>query len=80
MDAETRQQHLDAGQRAGQERTCGTKIDYRSEPSAERAAAAMMAKGSKELEAYPCFFCAGWHIGRKMSGDELTNEVKTEQP
>jgi len=71
MDEETMLRHLYAGRRAGREATCGTKVDYKSEPSAFKAAVAMMAKGSKELEPYPCPFCGGWHIGRKMSEDEL---------
>ncbi len=63
--------HLVAGKRCGREATCGTKIDYKSEASGQRAAEAMMAKGSKELEPYPCAFCDGWHIGRKMTEEEL---------
>lgn len=75
MDEVTRQLHLDAGRRYGREATCGVKIDYKSEASAQRAATKMMAKGSKELEAYPCAWCDGWHIGRKMSEEELYREA-----
>lgn len=62
--------HLAAGRAYGKERTCGRKIDYKSEVSAFKAANGMMAKRSKDLEAYPCAFCFGWHIGRKMTEDE----------
>jgi len=30
----------------------------------------------KELEAYPCAFCEKWHIGRKMSLEELRSYTK----
>ena len=73
MDEKTRQLHLEAGRQSGRDATCGTKVDYRSEESAVRAAEAMNAKSEtrKVLEAYPCYFCLGWHIGRAMSEEEL---------
>jgi hypothetical protein len=71
MDDAVRLAHLSAGAAYGREATCGKKIDYFSEASATRAAEAMMAKGSKPLEPYPCYWCLGWHIGRAMSPDEL---------
>lgn len=70
MDAKTMQLHIMAGWHYGRDATCGSKIDYKSEASADRAAGKMMAKGSKELEAYPCAWCTGWHIGRKMTEKE----------
>lgn len=71
MDEETMQLHIAAGHFYGRDASCGNKIDYKSESSAQRAADAMMAKGSKELEPYPCAWCSGWHIGRKMTQEEL---------
>lgn len=62
--------HFQAGLAYGREATCGKKIDYRSEETAAKAAEHMMAKGSKELEAYPCAWCDGWHIGRSMTSKE----------
>jgi len=70
MDKDTRMMHLAAGMAYGEDATCGSKIDYRSQESADKAAAAMSAKGSKTLEAYPCFWCSGWHIGRAMTDEE----------
>lgn len=69
--------HIAAGIAAGRERTCGTKIGYSSEASAQGAAAAMNGKpGTRNvLEAYPCAFCNKWHVGRKMSEDELRAAV-----
>ena len=65
--------HIAAGLCAGRDRTCGTKIGYSSEESAATAAAAMNEKPSTRnvLEAYPCAFCERWHVGRKMSDEEL---------
>jgi hypothetical protein len=71
MDPETHQMHLIAGRRYGREATCGTKINYEFEDIADKAVVAMKNKASKPLEAYPCFWCNGWHIGRKMSEQEL---------
>lgn len=71
MDEETKQLHIAAGRHYGWKATHGTKINYKSEESGQRACVAMMAKGAKELEAYPCAFCDGWHIGRKMTEEEL---------
>lgn len=84
MDHVEYQMHLDLGRAYGQEATCGTKIDYRSEFSADRAATSMNKKADKPLEAYPCAWCDGWHIGRALSEEEkqqylsdtLTIEVK----
>lgn len=71
MDEETTQKHLMAGLKAGRESTCGSKINYKSELRAVDTAARMnQRKSLKELEAYPCVFCKGWHIGRKMSSKE----------
>jgi hypothetical protein len=76
MDTETINLHLRAGKVSGQEHTCGVKIKY-SEKSAIKAATKMNAKETtrKELEAYPCFFCKMWHIGRKMSKEELLSYI-----
>lgn len=73
MNAAEREMHLSAGRAYGREATCGKKIDYRSEETAARAAERMMAKGSKELEAYPCVWCNGWHIGRAMTPEERSS-------
>lgn len=72
MEESIRKLRLKAGEKAGRERTCGNKVKY-SEASATKAAKKMNTKPStrKELEAYPCFFCGQWHVGRKMSKEEL---------
>ena len=71
MDRELMNMHLTIGRIYGIEATCGTKVDYKSEKSADKAAQAMMNKGSKSLEAYPCAFCFGWHIGRALTTEEM---------
>ena len=65
--------HIAAGIAAGRDRTCGKKVGYTSEASAQAGADAMNRKpGTRNvLEAYPCAFCARWHVGRKMSEAEL---------
>jgi hypothetical protein len=77
MDAELRELHLNAGRKAGADRTCGKKVRYPAEASAVRAADEMNQKPTtkKPLEAYPCPFCEQWHIGRAMSIDELRSYV-----
>ena len=79
MDDELRELHLNAGRKAGEERTCGKKVRYSAESSALRAADEMNKKPStkKPLEAYPCPFCEQWHIGRAMSLDELRSYVES---
>lgn len=62
--------HLRAGQFFGELPTCGVKIDYKSEESANRSAQKMSAKNNRKLEAYPCYWCGGWHIGRAMTEKE----------
>ena len=77
MDQELYDLHINAGLKAGQKSTCGKKVAYSTEESAERAAAEMNAKPGtrKELEHYPCAFCNQWHIGRKMTLEELRSYV-----
>lgn len=76
MDKELHKLHLEVGKVCGEEKTCGKKIDYKSEETAEKAASSMMKKGSKDLEPYPCPFCKGWHIGRLMNKEELYSILK----
>lgn len=69
------EQHLLAGKLYGEDATCGgiekkKKIDYKSYASASKAAMAMMRKGAKDLESYPCYWCDGWHIGRVIQYEE----------
>lgn len=72
MDKDVYDLHITAGLKAGKDRTCGKKINYITECSAEKAVTAMNKKTyPKVLEHYPCAFCNGWHIGRKMSEEEL---------
>ena len=73
MTPELRALHLAAGLRAGLDRTCVKKVAYSSETSAGKAADAMNAKPDTRnvLEAYPCPFCDRWHVGRKLSDEEL---------
>lgn len=64
--------HMRAGREYGKESTCGQKNQYHSEELANKLAAKMTAKhkGEKLLEAYPCYWCLLWHIGRAMTEEE----------
>ena len=73
MTEELKQLHINAGLKSGIEHTCvnkqgKSKINYYTEENAIRAAEAMNKRKSPgyELEAYPCAFCNGWHIGKVM--------------
>jgi hypothetical protein len=73
MNKDIQEIHLKVGSILGENRTCGKKINYFTEEKAAQAAEKMNRKESTRniLEAYPCVFCSGWHIGRKMSVEEL---------
>jgi hypothetical protein len=78
--------HLNAGQAIGKDKTCGCKIDYKTEVTASEAADSakrtlrerMNSKPNTRniLEAYPCAFCQGWHIGRAMTREELESYIE----
>lgn len=74
MDDTERQMHLRAGEFYGKDATCGppgkSKINYAGEDSAARAAIRQSEEYQRDLEAYPCFWCGGWHIGREMTQEE----------
>jgi hypothetical protein len=40
-----------------------SKIDYRSQPSAERAALQLQRKTGRGFDVYQCWHCRGWHVG-----------------
>jgi hypothetical protein len=73
MNEDLQNLHLEAGLKIGKDKTCGNKINYGSEDTAVIAAEKMNQKPNTRntLEAYPCAFCNGWHIGREMSRSEL---------
>lgn len=62
--------HHAAGLAYGQNSACDGKVNYRNEVPAVRAAGRMTVKLGKQLEAYPCVWCSGWHIGRTMTTEE----------
>jgi hypothetical protein len=72
--------HLTVGERCGRDRTCGHKIDHGSEENAIKVATKMNIRLNKrhDVEPYPCYFCKGWHVGRKMGIDELLRIAKEE--
>lgn len=69
--------HILSGFICGREKTCGSKVDHKTEECAINAAHSLSRKyhGEKEFEAYPCCFCHGWHIGGVMSEDLMEDIV-----
>jgi hypothetical protein len=63
--------HTIVGMMRGRHNTCQSerngvfnpKIDFKSQPTAEKSAAAMTKKTGRPFDAYQCWFCKGWHIG-----------------
>lgn len=49
---------------AGEHRACRDKINYKSQKTALRAKQEMEAKRDKIFDAYNCWWCNGWHIGK----------------
>lgn len=47
----------------GRGNTCGKKINYKSQASAEKAAVRVGVKFNRPFDVYRCGFCWGWHIG-----------------
>jgi hypothetical protein len=66
--------HHAAGRFYGEATTCRdeqrSKTDYGNIDTATRVAGEMSEKHNRELEAYPCCWCGGWHIGRTMTAQE----------
>jgi hypothetical protein len=77
MDEDIQKLHIQAGLVIGKEKTCGKKINYLTEDQAAESVEKMNSKASTRntLEAYPCAFCQGWHIGREMSRSELESYI-----
>ena len=73
MDEDIYNLHLKEGISIDKDRTCCNKTNYKSEEKAIDAAEQMNGKPNTRniLEAYPCAFCQGWHIGRAMARAEL---------
>jgi hypothetical protein len=75
MEADVAAMHIRAGLAYGRDSTCGRqdkpKVDYDSEATAVKAAAVMSVKYGRAMEAYPCGWCSGWHIGRAMTEEEI---------
>lgn len=75
MDAELVRLHLIAGKFCGVWFTCDGKSKHETEEIAAKVATKMnerpQHKKRYDVEPYPCAFCGKWHVGRKMSIEEL---------
>lgn len=68
--------HSFVGLLRGRDNTCRTqkrdgtftsKIDYKSQPTAEKSAAKLTVKLGRPFDAYQCWFCRGWHVGNSAN-------------
>lgn len=73
MEQELYNLHINAGLKAGEEKTCGKKTKYADETAANKAAQShnKWEKRRHDVEAYPCAFCKQWHIGGIMPREVL---------
>ena len=55
----------------GEKNSCGTKINYKSEATSVKKALEINMKKGRNLEAYPCPFCNGWHLGSKKTKEDI---------
>jgi len=46
-----------------EERSCSRKVRHKSGEVAAAVARGMEKKLGREMEAYPCDYCDGWHVG-----------------
>lgn len=60
----------------GKQSACRNKVNYRSEQKANEKAQTLTKQYCKLLEAYPCAFCDGWHIGRALTDEERSKFYK----
>lgn len=44
--------------------------DFGNEMDAGMKATEISVRVGREFEAYPCWYCGGWHIGRAITGEE----------
>lgn len=79
MDATLQNLHLEVAYKVGRASSCRDKVRYSNEERAEKFVEKLSAKHNKIMEAYPCPYCKGWHIGRKMSMEELFEHLKEDQ-
>lgn len=50
--------------------TCTHNYDYGGELTASLAATSMSHLSGCPVEAFPCGFCAGWHVGPAVTNEE----------
>jgi len=48
---------------ADEQHSCKRKVRYGHRESAEKAALKMEEKLGRRMDAYPCDYCDGWHVG-----------------
>jgi len=59
----------------GRERSCTGKNIYYTQLNASKAAEYLSAEYDKEMEAYQCYFCHMFHVGKKTSEIAMVDAV-----
>lgn len=68
---------MDEKERADKSRSCERKIRYFGRADAKRRLDMLKEeKGRRFLNAYPCRFCGGWHIGTSPKYREQASEAR----
>lgn len=80
MTPEEHAMYFRAGEARGRKITCGVKIYHNTEERAREMAKSWGAKQGQDLEAYPCFYCWGWHIGAKLTPKEIEHYSNVRLP
>lgn len=65
--------HIKAQPIFGIQKSCKSKRRYRTEYLAEKMTESHNSSPCKQYELwqYPCIYCCGWHIGRKLTVEIL---------
>jgi len=60
----------------GYKNSCKNKVNYKWKYTANTVLDNLKQKyHTQELESYPCYFCGGWHIGRKIHPKEVSKLI-----
>lgn len=73
MEPKEQLMHFRAGKAYGRWATCGNKIKHKTE---DEARSLISEQDAATVEAYPCFYCKDWHIGRVLREEERTKFSK----
>ncbi len=76
MDIDEYNLQLKIAYLCGKQNSCGSKINYKSEETANKKALEINNKKGRNLEAYPCPFCNGWHVGSRKTKEDINRIIE----